>query len=134
MSKSIFSNSTLFYFLYITCLMTTAFGISYFYLLAESLRLDESQSIWQANRPFGALLEISARDVHMPFYNILLNTWIKFFGNNIFTNRILSLMFFILSIPSVFILTKFVTKKSNVGAYMAFNVGFFHYLGALFLC
>jgi mannosyltransferase len=55
----------------------------------------------------------------MPLYNILLNNWIKFFGNNIFTNRILSLIFFVLSIPSAFILTKFATKKSNVGAYMA---------------
>jgi mannosyltransferase len=119
MSRSSFFKSPFFYFLYIVFLMLLVSGISYFYLLPESLRLDESQSIWQANRSFGALLEISARDVHMPLYNILLNNWIKVFGNNIFTNRILSLLFFILSIPSAFILTKFVTKKSSVGVYMA---------------
>jgi mannosyltransferase len=119
MFKFNFFNSRLFYILYLGFLIIVAIGISYFYLLPESLRLDESQSIWQANRSFKALLEISARDVHMPLYNILLNNWINIFGNNIFTNRILSLVFFVLSIPSAYILTKFASKKSSVGVYMA---------------
>lgn len=99
--------------------MLTAAFISYKFLLPESLRLDESQSIWQANRPFLALLEISARDVHMPLYNILLNQWITLFGNNIFTNRILSLLFFLASIPMTFLLGKIVTGKNKIGLYLA---------------
>lgn len=99
--------------------MLAAWYISYNYLLPESLRLDESQSMWQANRPFMALLEISARDVHMPLYNILLNGWIGVFGNNIFTNRILSLGFYLASIPMTFWLGSIVTGKNKVGLYLA---------------
>jgi mannosyltransferase len=114
-----FSNYKYFNFLFLTALMCIAAYISFKFFLPESLRLDESQSIWQANRSFLGLLEISARDVHMPLYNILLHNWIGVFGNNIFTNRILSLIFFLASIPMCFVITLLVTKQSRVGLYVA---------------
>jgi mannosyltransferase len=89
------------------------------YFLPESLRLDESQSIWQANRPLKDMLEVNARDVHMPLYNVLLHNWINFFGNNILTNRLLSLLFFIASIPMTFLVTHLVTKRATIGLYVA---------------
>lgn len=99
--------------------MTIVFVISNRYFIPESLRLDESQSIWQANRPLKEMLEVNARDVHMPLYNILLHNWMNYFGNNIFTNRLLSLSFFLATIPMSFFVTKLITKRSEVGLYVA---------------
>jgi Dolichyl-phosphate-mannose-protein mannosyltransferase len=106
-------------FYYILGLMVFVAALSYFFMLPQSLRLDESQSIWQANRPFRELLEVCARDVHLPLYNILLHFWIQAFGNNIFTNRILSLLFLLISIPMAFVLGRQTTKKPEVGIYLA---------------
>jgi mannosyltransferase len=97
---------------YILFLMLLVFAISYFFLLPQSLRLDESQSIWQANRPFKDLLEVSARDVHVPLYNTILHYWIEFFGNNIFTNRLMS-------IPMSFALSVQANRHNHIGVYLA---------------
>ena len=99
--------------------MSFVFIISNRYFIPESLRLDESQSIWQANRPLKDMLEVNARDVHMPLYNILLHSWMNYFGNNIFTNRLLSLTFFLATIPMSFLVTRLITKRSEIGLYVA---------------
>jgi mannosyltransferase len=113
-----FFKSPYFNFVYIVFLMSLVFVISNRYFIPESLRLDESQSIWQANRSLRDMLEVNARDVHMPLYNILLHNWMNYFGNNIFTNRLLSLVFFILTIPMSFLVTRLITKKSEIGLYV----------------
>lgn len=104
--------------------MTLVFVISNRYFIPESLRLDESQSIWQANRPIRDMLEVNARDVHMPLYNILLHNWMNYFGNNIFTNRLLSLTFFLATIPMSFLVTRLITKRSEIGLYVATLLSF----------
>lgn len=104
--------------------MSSVFVISNRFFLPESLRLDESQSIWQANRSLKDMLEVNARDVHMPLYNILLHNWMNYFGNNIFTNRILSLSFFIGTIPMSFWVTRLITKRSEIGLYVATILSF----------
>jgi mannosyltransferase len=114
-----FFKSHYFSFIYIVFLMSAVFVISNRFFLPESLRLDESQSIWQANRSLKDMLEVNARDVHMPLYNILLHNWMNYFGNNIFTNRLLSLSFFIATIPMTFWVTLLITKRSEIGLYVA---------------
>ena len=104
--------------------MSAVFVISNRFFLPESLRLDESQSIWQANRSLKDMIEVNARDVHMPLYNILLHSWMNYFGNNIFTNRILSLSFFIATIPMSFWVTRLITKRSEIGLYVATLLSF----------
>jgi mannosyltransferase len=65
------------------------------------------------------MLEVLARDVHMPLYGTLLHHWINFFGNNISTNRILSLAFYLGSIYASFIVTWEFTRKQRVSLYVA---------------
>lgn len=79
-------------------------SLSVFVLSKQSLRLDESQSIWQTSHSFHQMLFLIAQDVHVPFYHIILNTWQRLFGNSVSTNRDLSLIFFVLSIPVFYIL------------------------------
>jgi mannosyltransferase len=119
-----FFKSPYFSFIYIVFLMSAVFVISNRFFLPESLRLDESQSIWQANRSLKDMLEVNARDVHMPLYNILLHNWMNFFGNNIFTNRLLSLSFFLAAVPMSFLVTRLITKRSEIGLYVATLLSF----------
>jgi mannosyltransferase len=106
--------------------------VSYVFFLPESLRLDESQSIWQANNTLKDLFELSARDIHLPLYNILLHFWMEIFGVNIFTNRILSLIFFLASTPMVYLVAFQVTKNVRLCLYAAtiFSLSpFMHWFG-----
>ena len=80
-------NSKLFPHIFLVILIGLATLISVRFWLPESLRLDESQSIWQSNRSYMDMLEVLARDVHMPLYGTLLHFWMDVFGNNISTNR-----------------------------------------------
>ena len=84
-------------------LMLAATFTSFFWLQGQSLRLDESQSLWQTSHSPGALLSIVAQDVHVPLHHLLLHFWQLFFGNLVQTSRLLSLIFFVLTIPTVYI-------------------------------
>ncbi|MBI2410064.1 glycosyltransferase family 39 protein [Candidatus Kaiserbacteria bacterium] len=76
------------------------------YFIGESLRLDEAQSLWQVSRDIRGVLVIVAGDVHVPLYHLLLHGWLSLFGNSLTAARILSLLFFLLSIPFVYLLGK----------------------------
>jgi len=67
-----------------------------------SIRLDEAQSIWASTKSIVGLLKYIANDVHVPLYSLFLHFWIQFFGIKIFTLRIMSLIFFVLSVPAVY--------------------------------
>jgi mannosyltransferase len=57
--------------------------IDYFFLMHQSLRLDESQSLWQSSHTIRGLLRAVAIDVHVPLYHLILHFWIFFFGDSI---------------------------------------------------
>ena len=84
--------------------MLIAVSISFFFLSKESLRLDESQSLWQTSHSFRTILHIIALDVHVPLYHSLLHYWEILFGNGVASSRVLSLIFFVLAIPSLYLL------------------------------
>ena len=78
--------------------------VAAYYLIGESLRLDEAQSLWQTSRSIGGVLAIVAGDVHVPLYHLLLYVWRLFIGDGIETARLLSLAFFLLSLPAIYAL------------------------------
>ncbi len=81
---------------------TTVFG-------NESLRLDESQSIWQTSHSLEGTLKVVAQDVHMPLYHVILHYWIVMFGNDIELIRMLSFIFFLLCLPFIYLLARMAT-------------------------
>ncbi len=99
----------------------TALLLSYFIFSGQSLRLDESQSLWQTSFSTGRLLEIVASDVHVPFYHSILHYWQIFLGNEVAVARILSLIFFVLTIPAVYLLGK-ITYGEKIGIFAALLV------------
>jgi mannosyltransferase len=80
--------------------------ISYFALINHSLRLDESQSLWQSSHSLIGTLHAVALDVHVPLYHLMLHFWIYFFGDKIVTVRLLSLIFFLGTIPVIYLLAR----------------------------
>jgi mannosyltransferase len=73
-------------------------------LLSASLRLDESQSLWVATQSVPSLLTWVSEDVHVPLYHLLLHWWVGVFGLTEVAARSLSLLFFILTIPALYLL------------------------------
>lgn len=86
--------------------------IAVFFHLPLSLRLDEAQSIWQTSFSLRRVLGIIAEDVHVPLYHILLYTWQAMLGNSVFSVRLFSLLFYIISIPIVYLIGKELYSKS----------------------
>jgi mannosyltransferase len=72
----------------------------------QSLRLDEAQSLWQTSHTPTKILNILAQDVHVPLYHMILHFWQLFLGSTVLTGRVLSLIFFVLSLPAMYILGK----------------------------
>ncbi len=82
-------------------------------LFGQSIRLDESQSIWAASRTLPGILEFMAKDVHPPLYMIMLHAWMLIFGSSVIATRILSLMFFITTIPFIFLMARSVSDSKT---------------------
>lgn len=87
-------------------LMLFVGGFSLLFLTQQGLRLDEAQSLWQISNSVPRIINIIAQDVHVPLYHLILHFWVFYLGDNIFTARILSLIFSVLTIPFVYILGK----------------------------
>jgi len=102
---------------YVGLLMIFVVATSLSFLINNSIRLDESQSLWQTSRSLGKVFEIIAQDVHIPFYHTLLHIWQAFFGNDIILARILSLILFVLTIPAVYLLSQFAYKKYSISLF-----------------
>jgi mannosyltransferase len=85
---------------------------------SQSLRLDEAQSLWQTSHTPLRMVSIIAEDVHVPLYHLILHFWQFLFGNNVAIARLLSLIFFILVIPSMYMLGSRAWGKS-IGLFAA---------------
>ncbi len=92
--------------------------LAVFIFSRQSLRLDEAQSLWQTSRTIPKMLNIIGQDVHVPFYHTMLHFWQVSLGNGVATARALSLVFFVLCIPAIYLLGKTVYNK-NAGLYAA---------------
>lgn len=85
--------------------------LSQMFLVGQSLRLDESQSIWQASHSITGVLRVVAQDVHVPLYHVLLHYWMLVFGNGVEAVRSLSLLFFVLTLPVAYCLARMVMGR-----------------------
>ena len=94
-------------------LVLFAVFLSFGFLLSQSLRLDESQSMWQAAHTPAGILKVVAEDVHPPLYHFLLHFWQELFGNGVATARLLSLLFYLLAIPLLYVLGRAVFDEKT---------------------
>lgn len=81
-------------------------AVSRLWLADQSLRLDESQSMQQTDRSYGAMLKEVAQDVHVPGYHLLLRTWRLAFGGDVETARALSMVFFLACLPVLYLVAR----------------------------
>lgn len=117
--------------LFISLLSIFMVVLSYFVFSHQSLRLDESQSLWQTSRSPLAMIKIIAEDVHVPLYHLLLHFWQFLFGNAVVMSRTLSLVFAVASIPAIYFLGK-ISYNRFVGLFAALLLAispFFNWYG-----
>jgi mannosyltransferase len=91
--------------------------VSLFFLINNSIRLDESQSLWQTSRSLTKIFEVIAEDVHIPLYHTLLHLWQSYLGSGVAGARLLSLILFVVSIPIIYILTQSAYKRHSVSMF-----------------
>lgn len=117
--------------LFLSLLIVFVIALSYFVFSKQSLRLDESQSLWQTARSPLTMISIVAQDVHVPLYHLLLHFWQFLFSNDVQAVRILSLIFALLSIPVMYLLGK-ASYNRYVGLFAALLLAispFFNWYG-----
>lgn len=85
---------------------------SVLFLSKQSLRLDEAQSLWQSSHSVSGIMKVVASDVHVPLHHVILHVWQQWFGNDVPIARDLSLIFFVLTIPAVYLLGNLCFSRS----------------------
>ena len=119
-------NKTIWRRLAVYGLLALMVGFAIFFSLnvfaGTSLRLDEAQSLFQTNRDVPGMLNLVAQDVHVPFYHVLLHFWQVLFGQDIFTARLLSLVFFVGTIIMTYVLATYALGRRSIGLFAALLV------------
>lgn len=110
-------NSKIFTIFAILSFIGIILSISFGFLLHNSIRLDESQSLWQTSRSIVNILKVIAQDVHIPLYHIILHTWQAYLGNDIAVARILSVVFFVVTIPIAYKLFSFAYNNKTIALF-----------------
>lgn len=102
----------------IALLLVSAAALSIIAFMHQSIRLDEAQSLWQTSRSPAAIVETVGKDVHVPLYHLGLHFWRLFVGDDLYTARAFSLLFYLLTIPVVYALGTLAFRRS-VGLFAA---------------
>lgn len=102
----------------LVALMLFAVGFSVFFMFTQGLGLDEAQSLWQSAHSFSGILYVVAQDVHVPLYHFMLHIWQTAFGNGVPASRALSLLFYLPTIPLIYLLGRIAYNKT-VGIWAA---------------
>jgi mannosyltransferase len=89
-------------------LMLVATLFSFMFFQEQSLRLDEAQSLWQTSHTPLKIVQLIAGDVHVPLYHLVLHFWQLLFGNDVSLARFLSFIFFLISIPVMYMLGRLI--------------------------
>lgn len=105
MIKRVFSIPVGFFFIALFSVIISAFS-----LYGQSIRLDESQSIWVATKSVREVIVVMSQDVHPPLYNLLLHFWLQLFGTDVVFARTLSFIFFLLTLFTTY---KMAREASN---------------------
>lgn len=105
-------------FVWLELMMLFCVGLSLFFLSGQSLRLDEAQSLWQSGRSVPGILNLVAEDVHVPLYHVILHYWRLVLGDGVLTARLLSLLFYLASIPALYALGELAYSR-KIGLFAA---------------
>lgn len=81
-------------------------------IVSQSARLDETQSMWISSKSVVKLMELTAKDVHVPLYALLLHLVMKFGGVNIIWARLLSFAFWVATAPFLYRLAREAGNKA----------------------
>ncbi len=94
----------------ISVILLLAFIVRIYGITKESIWLDESFSIYNAQQPLKVIL--SLKDTNPPLHTIILSIFIKFFGTGMFWVRLPSLIFGVLSVYLTYLFCKkFLNEK-----------------------
>lgn len=83
-----------------------ALAISLILIFSQSIRLDEAQSIWFTTKSIPTIISLSAEDVHVPLYILILHYWVQIFGSTIAIVRLFSFVFFLITIPIYYLFVR----------------------------
>jgi 4-amino-4-deoxy-L-arabinose transferase-like glycosyltransferase len=72
------------------------------YLTFQPLWWDEGWSLYFATTDVGTLLDLTAVDIHPPFYYSLLHLWIGVLGSSVFSAKLLSVLIGTATVPLLF--------------------------------
>lgn len=101
----------------IVALMLGSAFLFFAYSSGLSIRLDESQSLWQTSRSLTRMYEIISEDVHVPIFHTLLHFWQLNLGNDITVARLMVYIFFFISIPVFYKLVASAFKNKNIAVF-----------------
>jgi len=87
--------------------------LSFGFLLPQSLRLDESQSLWQSAHSPPVSLQYLRRTCTHPSITSSCHFWQGWLGNGVATARLLSLLFYLLAIPLLYALGRAVFDEKT---------------------
>ncbi len=87
------------HYVWIIFLQLLAVLIFLTYSLPLSIRLDESQSLWQTSFSMRQLLSSLSQNVHVPLYHVVLHSVQIVFDNSIIVSRLFSLVWYLISVP-----------------------------------
>ncbi len=107
--------------MFILLLIFVVVAISFLFLSKQSLRLDEAQSLWQSSHSSIGTINVISHDVHLPLYGLILHFWLILNGTGVVDARILSLIFFIITIPCAYALAK-ISFNKNVAIFTSILV------------
>lgn len=106
-------------YLILGVLMLLSAAFSIVFMRTQGLGLDEAQSLWQSAHTFSGILYVVAQDVHVPLYHFMLHLWQIAFGNGVPAARALSLLFFLPTIPLIYVLGRVSFSNKSIGLWAA---------------
>ena len=101
-----FRNNYIYLLLIIISCAVTAYTLAF-----QSILLDEAQSLWVATKSVQQILALDSQDVLVPLYELLLHFWMQIFGSSILSARALSFLFFLATLPVLYMLAKESSNK-----------------------
>ena len=82
-----------------------------YHLGTQSMWVDEAWSVWISKLAVSQMVQATAADVHPPLYYVLLHYWIMVFGSSESAVRLLSALFGVLAIPTIYVVGRQLFNK-----------------------
>lgn len=92
--------------------VTMASTVSFLTLNSQSIRLDEAQSIWVTTKSLPVIMKLTGQDVLVPLYPLLLHFWLQIFGTAVPAARLLSFIFYLVSLPLLYLFGRELGNKN----------------------